>query len=476
MRIHFNQVSNTILDVKIDKRTECFNFGADNAYPSMIEALISMSVTSKLCVDKVAKAIYGGSFGEVGDVVVNSKGQTLNEVYRIASRESAKHNNVYFHIGYDGNLGYKSIVVVPAVQPRLGKADDKGYSGKYIVYDDWAKKRVKKIQPSSFQYVNIFSRNKEIVEGQIEDLAKDSKDFEERGIDGLITEYNGQLKHIKKDDAFIYSLSDLDSVLADALLERNSQTFRSRGAEKGFLNTKILVVPPFKDDPDRKAFIANLRSVKGADNSSEVLLLEMAKPTEDVSKQIFAGDLSSSYNDKLLQYSDSQAEKEICKAFNVPLILVSPSDNSLFGASGALFKEAKKQLFESKEEERNQLVEFLSLIMSGWYEEKDQIKELNVVNPFKEDEEVVEDIEVKTPEELNAEAQATLRGSVGGVTSLLAIQASIATGMTEKDAGVSMIVNIYGFAKEQAEEMIGNPAPKEFMASFRKKLKRKRNE
>ena len=99
MKIHFNQVSNTILDVKKDVRTECFNFGKDNAFPSLIEALFNLSVTSKTCVDRVAKAIYGDSFGELGEVVVNSKGQALNEVWRIACREYAKHNNCFIQIG-----------------------------------------------------------------------------------------------------------------------------------------------------------------------------------------------------------------------------------------------------------------------------------------------------------------------------------------------------------------------------------------
>jgi len=49
-------------------------------------------------------------------------------------------------------------------------------------------------------------------------------------VDG-ISNYNGQLIHIKKDEAFVYSLSDLNTVLSEALLESNSQTFRSRGSE-----------------------------------------------------------------------------------------------------------------------------------------------------------------------------------------------------------------------------------------------------
>lgn len=442
MKLHYNQVSKSILEVKVDKRNECFNFGADNAYPSLIRALVEMSITAKTCVDRAAKAIYGGSFGELGEVVVNSSGETLNEVFRIAAREYAEYNNVYLAVGY--NLAYevKSISVIPATDPRIGKDDDRGYSGKFIIYDNWDKTKGKKIQSSKFVPVDRFSRNKEILVKQIEKA-------------GDITKYNGQLLHIKKDTAYIYSLSDLHPVLGEALLEANSQTFRSRGAEKGFLNTKLLATQPFKDDDTRKEFQKDLNGVRGAENSSEVVLLESAQAMDDLSKQIYLDDLSSKYNDKLFSYSDEQAEKNICKAFTVPLVLVNPSDSSMFGNSGEVLKEAKKQLYEGRKEDRDQLEEAFSYLMSRF---TDPVTDLEVINPYEEKvDELIED----TPEALNLKAQATLRGSVGGVTALLAIQQSVSEGTTDKEAGVAMIMNIYGYDEETATAMLGDPKPTE---------------
>lgn len=368
MKLHFNQVSNTILDIKKDTRNECFNFGKDNAYPSLIEALIHLSVTSKTCVDRVAKAIYGGSFGELGKMIVNSKGQTLNEVLRIAAREYSKHNNCYLQVSYDGNFDFKSIVVVPVTFVRLGKADDKGYSGKYIIYNNWDKQKSKRIQSKDFTLIHRFNHNKEIIEKQVE-------------ASGGIMKYNGQLIHIQKDSAFIYSVSDLHSILEEPLLEANSQSFRSRGAEKGFLNTKLLSVQPFKDDDTFNEFKAELNGVRGADNSSEVVILEAAQQTDDLSKQIKLDDLSSPYNDKLFEYSDTQAEKNICKAFSVPLALVNPSESSLFGNSGALIREAKLQLWESRDEERDQFEEIFAYIMKNFTK---PVEDLEILNPYQE--------------------------------------------------------------------------------------------
>lgn len=368
MRLHYNKIKDSVLDVKLDKRNECFNWGKDNAYPSLVTILIQNSVTAKSCVDKVSKAIYGKSFGDVGKIVVNSQGESLNEVFRIASREYAKQNNVFLHIGYvyqGSKLYYKSIVVVPSTSVRIGKADDKGYSGKFIVYDNWDKSKGTRIMSEGFQLYDKFTTNEKATLGQIE---------EAEGIQN----YNGQILHIRKDKSYKYSLPDIYSVMGEALLESNSQTFRTKGTTKGFLNTKLLVTPPMGEKEGKK-FNKELNGVRGADNSSEVVHLEAMQAGDEMSKAIYLADLSGEYNDKLFEYSDKMAEKNICKAYEVPQILVAQNENSIFGNSGELLNQAKLQLWESREEDRDQLEEVFNNIMEGF---KKPIEKIKVINPY----------------------------------------------------------------------------------------------
>ena len=368
MKLYYKEVSSSILDVKPDKRKDCFIFGKDNAFPSVVEALINMSVTAKTCADRDAKAIYGKSFGEEGKVIVNSKGQSRNEVLRIAVREYAKHNNCYLQINYNLEGKINSIVVVPVTDARVGKSDDKGYSGKFIVYDNWHRLNGR-FEKKNFEYFDKYNSDKEVIKGQIEKA-------------GSITDYNGQILHIRKDSAFIYSLTDLSPALSEALLESNSQTFRSKGAQKGFLNTKLLAVQPFKDNKQKEEFRKELDEVRGADNASEVILLEASQVSDDLTKQMHLDDLSGKYNDKLFQYSDSQAEKNICKAFTVPVILVSQTDSSLFGTSGELLREAKVQLWEYREEDRDQFEEAFNILMKLF---KNPVEgTLEIESPYKE--------------------------------------------------------------------------------------------
>lgn len=63
----------------------------------------------------------------------------------------------------------------------------------------------------------------------------------------------------------------------------------------------------------------------------------------------------------------------------------------------------------------------------------------------------------KTAEQQNAEAQAQLRGSVGGVTALLEIQSSYVAKTTSYESAIAMINLIFGFTEEEAKKLLGNP-------------------
>ena len=55
------------------------------------------------------------------------------------------------------------------------------------------------------------------------------------------------------------------------------------------------------------------------------------------------------------------------------------------------------------------------------------------------------------------DAQATLKGTVGGVQGILEIQKSVALGITDRDAAIALLIEIYGFSEEQAVNVVGTP-------------------
>ena len=58
-------------------------------------------------------------------------------------------------------------------------------------------------------------------------------------------------------------------------------------------------------------------------------------------------------------------------------------------------------------------------------------------------------------QDMNAEAQAKLRGSVGGVQGILETQAAVAGGTTTYSAGISLLTVVYGFDEATARALLG---------------------
>lgn len=372
MKLHFNEIRHSILDVKQDKRTDIYNWGADNAYPSTMEYLLSASVTAKNAVDKAAKAIIGKGVAN-GHIIVNKKGHTLNDIIRTFGREYVKHNNAFLSVGYNLLGEVISMEVIPSKKVRLGKKDDTGYNGKFVVYGNWDKKDGK-VDENAFQVVDRYNPNKEIVLAQIEAA-------------GGISKYKGQIVHIQKYMNEIYSLSDADCVILDMIAEINAGEFKQKGSSDGFLNCKIMAVKPFNSEEERNAFKRDLDDLRGSKNANSVILLESPDANDDLSNQMLLQDLTSSHNDELFKYTEESVEKSIAKAFNVPLVLINPTESGLFGSSGEMYRAVKDILWEEKEEERMKIEEILTSILN------------NYKTPFTGKVDIIRNVEKKTTNE-----------------------------------------------------------------------------
>ena len=366
MRILFSDTKHNILSVKEDKRAELMNWGLDNSFPSLIENLFSMSVTGSAALDKASKALFaGGVTAQFAELQLNSEFHTLNDLLAEASKQLIQQGNVFIHIGYNELLEVASLKVIPATNIRVGKTDSKKYSGKFLVYDNFDKSKGK-ISLDKFIKIDKYNPLKEVIQAQIDKA-------------GNISNYNGQILHLKNELNSVYGMPKVNSILSELLLESNSQIFRSKGAESGFLNTKLLVTKPFNTDYERQAFKHQLNSLKGANSTGQVLVLESSTATEDLNQQLKMEDLSSKFDDKLFEYSDSQARNNICIALGVPKMLIDNSDSGLFGNSGELLKQARIELHNSLNVERGLLLRVFKMLLSN-YKDEINIQELTIID------------------------------------------------------------------------------------------------
>jgi hypothetical protein len=134
-------------------------------------------------------------------------------------------------------------------------------------------------------------------------------------------------------------------------------------------------------------------------------------------------------------------------ANNAPKQLIK-SDESLFGQNSSVYLEQKKFYDEQTEEERSKLEQtitylgFPCIIENITYEPK-------TISTGE-----VETVDVSDETKI---AQANLRGSVGGVQGLLAIQQSFANNLTDYGSAITILTEIYGFTNAVADALLGSP-------------------
>lgn len=442
MKIKLVDVDNR-LSIKYNKTDGVHNWGADNAYPSLVKSLTNSSVTAKQCVDINSKYIYGKGFEFAKEFapIINKKGLTINQLYRIVSKEFSEQNNIFLHINYNALYEVISVDLISSEQVRIGSTDSTGYNGKFIVYDNWDKSKGKKIEKKDFKVIDRFNPNPAIIERQVESAGGWSK-------------YKGQILHINSDFSSNYSMSDIDSVLYDADSEYQASVFKNSGLRKGFFGAKLFVTKPFADDYERDDFENTINDLKGSENSSGVLLLEANLESDNLAEHILIQNIDSNIDDKKFESTEQSSARNIRKAYGVPSILIDNSDNSIFGNSGELLKQAKVMHWENKEEERSIIIEAFKAVFSKFHEPINPNNNWNII-PMVEVNNASNSLD--NPDAKRLEAQAQLKGSVGGVQALLQIQQSVAQGLTDINSAVVIISEIYGIESSLARQMVGTP-------------------
>lgn len=205
-----------------------------------------------------------------------------------------------------------------------------------------------------------------------------------------------------------------------------------------------------KQETAQSDFKETIKQFIGAENSDGALHLEMDFEDAEIDKQILFKNIDSNINDKLFKFTEDSVADNIRMCFNnVPAALISAADNSLFGASGESIAQMREFYQDQTSDERMVLEQVVNQLLKNFTTPQENIKIMPlyaaVVAP------------VKDPDEARRQAQATLKGSVGGVTALLTIQQSVAAGTTDRSAAIAIITEIYGIDAVKAAEMLGNP-------------------
>lgn len=444
--------------VKWDQKLEIYQNGVDNAYPERMDRYKNNSITARMASIMMKQYVVGQGIDNQNDNKLGDS--TYIETLKDISSDVVDNRGVFIHLKYNAALEVVSHKIIPFSKCRLGKKDSNEYNGKILVCDDWS---AKKINKEDVSVIDVFNKDKNVLDAQIKAA-------------GGIEDYKGQILYVNMDKEFYYPLSRIHPVYNDCDSEAQSSIFKNTSLRRGFFGKTLIVTRPLggdgyietdSDDPrvqrqqrelesEREEFKNTIQDFIGAENNGNALHLEMDFAGEKLDDAILFKNIDANIDDKLFEYTENSASKNILMAYNnIPIALVKSPDSALFSNSGASLTVAKETYQENTTLERK-LVETLFNKITTLYGDSTQY----TITPLITAQTESRDLEAEAEEE-NRKAQANLRGSVAGVTSLLAIQQSVSEGTTTRDSAVSMIVNIFGYTEQQARDMLGTPKPAE---------------
>ena len=435
------------ISVDINASKKIYSRDADNLYPLRMEKIINSSPTGRRCANLMAKYI-GGNGNEINFPI--GKGKYINDIIRSSSTEIAYHNGVYFRLRYvidqeasmeAQDLIFKSgsVEVMDGVIMAKSKEDDNAADGKFYALPDNGAGGIVSDDVSRWFYP--FNQDPKAIAYQMHNDCK-IKGIKDPTPEDLIQNYRGQIFYLNLTPKFVYALPVGDMVYNDMDTEHRISIYNNTQTRQGFLG-KTQITKFGDPDDETDDFDDEVKTFLGAENSSSVLIVDIPQGVNvDLDKAFMVNQLKPQFDDKLFDTTIKTCRVNIMGAFNnIPEALVFAS-SSMFSPTAETINELKRFYWEQNEAERSALEQTLRLF--GY-----DVNILPLVEEIKEG---------QSPEEkIKREAQATLKGSVGGVTALLALQAAVGAGTTDLEAAVVIVEEIYGIEKETARKMLGTP-------------------
>jgi hypothetical protein len=445
----------------IDKKTEVYKNGDDNAYPERMDRLINNSVTAKTATNLMIQSLLQKGFGAKDGIIVNKNKQlTFYNFADDCANSKVRQRGFFVWFGWNANYKISDVEVLPFHHCRLIKDDSEGYSSKVHYSKKWDESK-----QDDLIVFDVFNPDSAVIQAQVDKATSWEK-------------YKGQVLFVNDDTDYIYPLSRIDAVQTDCDTENQIGVYKNVLTRKGFFGKTAVITRPLVDadlpktiidvngneirnaefyqqESDRENFKKTIQDFVGAENAGGALHIELDFEHEDLDKAILFKNIESKIEPDLFEKIESSLRKNILIAFNnIPNGLVEQSEG-IFSNSGEAIKEMKKQYDDNCNKERNQLLAVLNMI---W-------KRMEIYDGSEVTLIYSQEVEgaITSVDEKTQDAQAELRGSVGGVTSLLLIQQSVSQKTTSYESGVAMLQNIYGYSEEVARKMLGtveiNPNP-----------------
>ncbi len=428
------------------------NYDKDNAYPQRVRDIVNGSGIAKSCIDIFFKFINGKGFEDVafGKRIVDGKKLTNDKLLRKNAYDYAYDGGFAIHFNYN-LLGQRTTFSsVPFSHCRLAVDEKTSEVVKIAVYDDWARERKKAIDKKDIDYIHLYNPDPATV-------------IEEINLAGGIENYKGQIYYHGAEGELVYPLTYYDSEIEDIDTDGAIKLFKNGNIQRRFMMSHMFVrygqseasnnnsagTAPLlagervtSPNDQQEEMVVAIKEFQGPENTNRIMLVDVDTPEQKPELIPF----EQQNTDKLFEYHEKSIQSNIRQRFAIPTIFLEAVPGSL-GLSKEL-EDAVTFYNKMTADERAVIEETYSMLFSEMFPTQSfKIKELSMFD-------ITEvDIDAEAKGKI-ADAQAELRGSVGGVTALITLQQSVAAGTTSVPAGIAVIKAIYGFDEATAAAML----------------------
>lgn len=438
----FHKANSYLPETSVYSYTSSYvKWGFDNLFPLQLVDLYDSSSTHASIVQQKAKMIIGEGVKYNAELLSLKDKEEFKRFIQLADGERDV-DSVFYDLSFDyqlfgaicleviWNSDFTRIVRInriPTLNIRLGKENDKGKVEEYYYSKDWRRSNSYTKIPS-FNILNKTSQNQLIY---IKNPSVDGRYY------GVPT----------------YS-SGLNWIAADAAISK----FHLSNISNGFspsIAIKFYQLPESEEKRDK--IVSDIkREYAGQGNAGKAMIFfSDGKDTAPDVETVQVSEL-----DKQFTTVADQITTNVIRSHRgvSPILWTVKTAGQLGGASGeyeVAYKTFEKNVVQPDRKVIEKLLNRI-LMINGW----------NVNATFKPSEPLKDENTSTTGNSPNASPQATdveaqakanLKGSVGGVQGILEIQASVSAGITDYTAALAILDLIYGISEVDAKRILGTP-------------------
>lgn len=442
------------IDLPTDIPVGIVKYDSDNCYPQRIRLLASASGITSQLVDIYSKYIRGEGFEEQGfySAIINSKRWTWDKLLKALSKDFALHNGFAIHFNYNALLEISEINFVPFENVRLAIPDDTGYYAKVKIHPDWGRRS--KIKRATFdedtvKTIDVFNPDKEVVLKQILNA-------------GGIEKYKGQVYYYNSESEN-YPLSIIDPIIPEVETDAEIPHYKNRQVTNSFLVQYIWLNKfRFEKQNEKDEYVNNIKKFQGSRQSGKILMLDLEN--EDQKPELMK--VESNVNDKLFAYTEDSTTMRIIRRFGVPPIMVGVSPAGALGDKND--REGAKIIYsEQTKDERVLMESVFSVIFESWHRQEDNPSKNFSIRPItgsvtNVDPKLLDDMSqnerrvniLNLPPVQEKQSATKLLSETLGVGGTQAMTAIVIDPTLNKGQKVQMLIQLFGFTKEDATVLI----------------------